>query len=246
MKKLIILSTFIAIAFVISASIPDELTEEYGQTIFSVSDPEYEWSQIDTKQIKVGFKSQSLQFESKQNNGFAYSVVELPINVEDNAEFLFGINLKGFKPNDSSKEEKFSKENKFISKAASKAENVDATNMINSSFGMIFDYQDIRNYKGLAISKKEYQYYMVKDGIVSMVKRGPVKYEGDIFKLIMRRENGGIEFLLNGIEVCNLRKIKLTSSFFGVFINGKGKAEMPSFIMYISEQEDTEQSTSNT
>lgn len=216
MKKIIFFSAFIAIALVMSASIPDELSEEYGQTVFSVSDPEYEWSQIDTKQVKVGFKSQSLQFESKQDNGFAYSVVELPINVEDNTEFLFGFSLKGFKPSD------------------------------KSSFGMILDYQDIRNYKAIAISKKEYQYYVVKDGISSMIKSGPVKYKGDSFKMIMRRENGGIEFVLNGIEVCKLRKITLSSSYFGVFINGKGKAEMPSFMMYISESEDTEQSTSNT
>ena len=219
-----------------SASIPDELTEEYGQTTFSVSDPEYEWSQIDTKQIKVAFKAESLLFESKQDNGFAYSVVELPIDVEDRTEFLFGIKLKGFKPDDSSK----------IEKLALKKGNVDAANLIKSSFGIIFDYQDIRNYRAVAISKKEYHYYMVKDGIVSMIKSGPVKYKGDSFKLIMKRENGGIEFMLNGIEVCRLRKITLSSSYFGAFINGKGKAEMPSFMMYIPEQEDTEQSTSTT
>ncbi len=216
MKKVIILSALSAIALVVSASIPNQLSDEYGQTVFSVSDPEYEWSQMDTKQIKVGFKSQSLQFESKQDKGFAYSVVELPVTVEDNTEFLFGISLNGFKPND------------------------------KNCFGMIFDYQDIRNYKAIAISKKEYQYYVVKDGVASMIKSGPVKHKGDSFKLIMKRENGGIEFQLNDIEVCKLRKIKLTSSYFGVFINGKGKAEMPSFMLYVPEQEDVEQPTSNT
>ena len=210
MKKFILFSAFISIALVMTASIQDELTEELGQIQFSASDPEYEWSQIDTKQIKVGFKSQSLQLESKLMDGFAYSVVELPINVEDNAEFIFGFNLNGFKPTEASK------------------------------FGMIFDYQDIRNYKALAISKKEYQYYGIKDGVASLIKSGPVKYKEDFFILIMKRENGGIEFWLNDIEVCKLRKIILSSSYFGVFINGKGKAEMPSFIMYVPEQEDTE------
>ena len=198
------------------ATLPEDLNEEYGQVVFSANDPEYEWTQIDTKQIKVSFTSQSLQFESKDDTGVAYSVAELPISVEDTPEFIFGFNLKGFRPSD------------------------------NRVFGMIFDYQDIRNYKAIAISKKTYQYYVVKDGVTATVKSGPVKFKGDSFKLIMRRENGGIEFQLNGIEVCKLRKISLTSSFFGVFISGKGTAEMPDFIMYVPEQEDTEVSTSNT
>ena len=198
------------------ATRPEDLNEEYGQVVFSANDPEYEWTQIDTKQIKVSFTSQSLQFESKDDTGVAYSVAELPISVEDTPEFIFGFNLKGFRPSD------------------------------NRVFGMIFDYQDIRNYKAIAISKKTYQYYVVKDGVTATVKSGPVKFKGDSFKLIMRRENGGIEFQLNGIEVCKLRKISLTSSFFGVFISGKGTAEMPDFIMYVPEQEDTEVSTSNT
>lgn len=217
----------IALVVSVSASAQDDITEEYGQVI-PASDTEYEWSQTDTKRIKVGFsKSQSLQFESKIDFGFAYSVVELPIDVEDNGEFLFGFNLKGFKPSGSSKKLK-------------------GSGLIASGFGMMFDYQDDRNYKGIIISQKAYQYFVVKDGTSSMVKSGPVKYKGDSYKLIMKRENGGVEILLNGIEVCKLRKITLSSSYFGVFIQGKGKAEMPSFIMHIPEQEESEESTSTT
>lgn len=229
----------IASTLVSYASLPDNL-EEYGQVEFSPTDPEYEWSQIDSKQIKVGFKSQTLMIESKKFDGFAYSVTELPINVEDTPEFIFGFTLNGFRPSDYSKNEKIA--SKFLKKAGNLNNNV----IMMGSFGMLFDYQDIRNYKAIAIFKKTFQYYVVKDGIFSMVKSGPVKHKGDSFKLIMMRENGGIEFQLNGIEVCKLRKITLTSSYFGVYINGKGKAEMPSFMMYIPEQEDTEQSTSNT
>lgn len=206
----------ISIALNASATLPDVLTEEYGQTVFSVSDPEYEWSQIDTKSVKVTLKSQSLLFESKEDNGLAYTISELPIDVEGLSEFIFGINLKNLKIDD------------------------------KNSFGIIFDYQDLRNYKGISISKKQYTYFTVKDGILSVVKNGPVKYKGSNFELMLKRQNGGVEFVLNGIEVCKLRKISLTSSYFGAFVNGKAKAEMPTFIMYIPEQEDTEQSTSNT
>lgn len=215
-KTILIICALISFALTASATIPEVLTEEYGQTIFSVSDPEYEWSQIDSKKIKVEMKSQSLVFESKDEGGFAFSVSELPIDVVELPEFLFGINLKNLKIDD------------------------------KNSFGMIFDYQDMRNYKGISISKKQYSYYTVKDGVLSVVKNGPVKYKGNNFALQLKRENGGIEFVLNGIEVCKLRKISLTSSYFGAFVNGKAKAEMPTFIMYIPEQEDTEQSTSNT
>ena len=216
MKKIIILlSAILAVAPFASAFIPDELTEDLGETVFSVTDPEYEWSQTETKQVKVELKSQALVLESKSEKGFAFSVSELPINVEDMPEFIFGFNLKDLKIDNDNK------------------------------FGMIFDYQDIRNYKGISISKKHYEYFIVKDGVYSAIKTGLVKYKGNDFNLILRRENGGIKFILNGLEVCMLRKITLTSSYFGVFVSGKAKAKMPDFIMYIPEQEDTEQSTSN-
>lgn len=228
MKQLIIFFAMLFASTLVSSaipSIPDEFGDEYGQVVFSTTDPEYEWSQIDSKQIKVGFKGQALQLESKIPDGFAYTVTELPIDVEDTPDFLFGFTIYGFKPSD------LSKNNNAL---------------MTGSFGMLFDYQDIRNYKAIAIFKKTYQYYTVKDGVMSMVKSGPVKYNGNSFNLICKRENGGVEFQLNGIEVCKLRKIELTSSYFGVFINGKGKAVVPSFIMYIPEQEDIEQSTTNT
>lgn len=217
MKKItFLLGALLAVAPVATASLPDELTDEYGQTVFSVTDPEYEWSQTDTKHVKVELKSQALLLESKSDDGFAFSVSELPVNAEDMPEFLFGFNLRNMKIDNKNK------------------------------FGMIFDYEDTRNYKGLSISKKQYEYFTVKDGVYSTIKSGPVKYKGNDFKLILKRENGGIEFVLNGIEVCRLRKITLTSSYFGVFVAGKAKAEMPDFMLYIPEQEDTEQSTSNT
>lgn len=221
------------------STIPQEFSDEHGEVVFSASDPELEWSQIDTKQIKVRFKGQSLQLESKLPDGFAYSVTELPINVEDTPDFLFGFTLNGFKPNDG-----FTKNQKLFSQLSKSLDNNNS--LMTGSFGMLFDYQDIHNYKAFAIYKKTYQFYTVKDGSISLVKSGPVKYKDNSFNLILKRENGGIEFTLNGLEICKLRKIDLESSYFGVFICGKGKAEMPSFMMYVPEQENTEQSTSNT
>lgn len=206
-----------ATAAMAAPSIPDEalIGAEADNHTIAVTDPEYEWSQTDTKKAKVEFKAQSLALESKDDKGMAYSVVELPINVENNAEFAFGLNLNGPKVEDS------------------------------KSFGMLFDYQDMRNYKCLQIGKKQFAYIVVKDGIESIVKTGPVKHKGSSFSLVAKRDNGGIEFFLNGLQVCRLRKITLSSSYCGVCIGGKAKAELRSFIMYIPEQEDTEQSTTD-
>ena len=145
----------------------------------------------------------------------AFSVVELPIGVENNVEFIFGVDLEGPKLND------------------------------NNGVGMIFDYQDNRNYKAMMISKKQYCYIVVKDGISSTVRTGLVKYKGNKYQLILKRENGGAVFLLNGIEICKLRRISLTSSYFGVFVSGKAKTILSNFIMFVPDQEDTEQSTTD-
>lgn len=211
---MLITSTFAATA---APSIPDEMlvgAEADNHTI-AVTDPEYEWSQTDTKKAKVEFKAQSLALESKDDKGMAYSVVELPINVENDAEFAFGLNLNGPKLEDS------------------------------KNFGMLFDYQDMRNYKCLQIGKKQFAYIVVKDGIESIVKTGPVKHKGSSFSLVAKRDNGGLEFFLNGLQVCRLRKITLSSSYCGVSIGGKCKAELRSFIMYVPAQDDTEQSTTD-
>ncbi|MGM9861743.1 MAG: hypothetical protein ACI30W_04030 [Muribaculaceae bacterium] len=206
-----------ATAAMAAPSIPDEaiIGAEAANHAIAVTDPEYEWSQTDTKKAKVEFKSQSLVLESKDDKGAAFSVVELPINVEDNAEFAFGLNLDGPKVDDS------------------------------KSFGMLFDYQDMRNYKCLQIGKKQYAYIVVKDGTDSIVKTGPVKHKGSSFSLVAKRENGGIEFFLNGLQVCRLRKITLSSSYCGVCVCGKAKAELRSFMMYVPEQDDSEQATTD-
>ncbi|MDE5784196.1 MAG: hypothetical protein K2H97_07775 [Prevotella sp.] len=183
--------------------------------VFSVSDPEFEWSQTDTKKIKVLLNAEGLKFESKEDDGVALSIVELPINVENNREFIFGVNIQGPKLDD------------------------------KKSFGLLFDYEDGRNYKGLTIFKKQYEYFVVKDGVRSSVKTGLVKFKGTTYKLNVKRENGGMEFTLNDIEVCKLRRISIASSYFGVYICGKMKALMPDFIMYVPDQEDIEQSTTD-
>lgn len=191
--------------------------ENQGNTniIFSPLDPEYDWSQSYSKKIKVESKNIGFLMESKEENGTAFTIAELPIDIENNCDFLFGVTLSGPK--------------------------LDG----NKSLGIFFDYEDTRNYKGLAIYKKQFDYFVVKDGSVSSVKTGLVKMKGNTYTISMYRKNGKVEFMLNDLEICTLKKVPITSSMFGAFIHGKMKATMPFFYMFNPEHMDTEQSTTD-
>lgn len=191
--------------------------ENQGNTniIFSPTDPEYDWSQTYSKNIKVESKNVGFLMESKEENGTAFTIAELPIDIEDNCDFMFGVTLSGPKLDD------------------------------KKSLGIIFDYEDARNYKGLAIFKKQFDYFVVKDGTMSSVKTGLVKMKGNTYTISMYRKNGKVEFKLNDLEICTLKKVSITNSMFGAFIHGKMKAIMPYFYMFNPEHMDTEQSTTN-
>lgn len=207
-----------------SAPAPDsaqiqEMIDEYsasnpyiGKTI-DISDPQYEWSETDSKLAKVQLTSGGLLLESKADNGVAFSIAELPINLEENSEFVFGATFTGVKLN----------EKKMV--------------------GLIFDYEDARNYKGIAVSKKQFEYFVVKEGIATPVKTGLVKTKDGRLVLNMVRKNGKIEILLDGLEICTLKRVSITSPMFGMFVQGKMKATVPDFVMDNIVADDTEQST---
>lgn len=188
---------------------------EYSNRVFNVSDPEYDWTQTNTKKIKVELKGEVLLLTSKEEDGVAFTIAELPIDIEENSDFMFGVKLVGPKLDD------------------------------KKSLGLIFDYENERNYKGLAIYKKQFNYFVVKDGTLSSVKSGLVKMKGNTYKIVMTRKNGKVEFTLNDLEICILKKVSISNAMFGAFIHGKMTAMMPCFYMHNSEREDTEQSTTD-
>lgn len=190
---------------------------EMANAVHSVSEPDFEWSEMGSKQIKVRLTDKGLQFESKEEGGVAYSIAELPINLEENSEFTFGVLITGVKLDD------------------------------KKCIGLIFDYEDSRTYKGISIFKKQFEYFVVKDGVMSTVKTGLVKTnnKSNVYGLTMSRANGKVEFKLDGLEICTLKRVSIDSPMFGAFIRGKMKAIMPSFIMYNAETEDTEQTTTD-
>lgn len=188
-------------------------SEDSVNITYSTTDPEYDWSQFDSKKIKVRSSANGLMLESKEDKGTASSIVELPVDTDEAANFWFGIHINTSK--------------------------IDG----DKCFGIVFDYEDANNYKGLAIFKKQYSYFTVKGGTLSSVKTGPVKFQGNSFLLMMKRANGGLEFTLNNIEVCKLKRITISNPYLGVFITGKMTAVVPHFYWHEISPEDYEQST---
>lgn len=102
----------------------------------------------------------------------------------------------------------------------------------STKLGIIFDYSDNRNYKGIAINKTQFFYFITKDGIISDIKTGLIKNQGTNYNLVMSKTGDKIRFIFNGIEFAKINKVSIKNPFFGVFLEGKGKTEIPSFIYY--------------
>lgn len=189
---------------------------EFNDSILSVADPLYEWSQYKEKNRSALITKNVLTLESKVKDASASSIIDLNFSPETD-NFVFGIPFCGPKLSD------------------------------ELNVGIVFDYEDSRNYKGISISKSQYQYFTVKDGVTATVKNGLIKTKGAIYNLKLERQGDLILFYLNDLEYAKLNRIKLSSSYMGAFINGKGKTSIPFFIFKLIQPEgDTEESTSNT
>lgn len=117
----------------------------------------------------------------------------------------------------------------------------------NKFVGLVFDYENDKNYRAFVVSKKEYVYYSVEKGERSIVKQGLVKPGKLISQILLKYDSSKIEFLLNGIEVTTLKRISLNSSQLGIIIEGKTKAVCKDFMFYtINSETEHEESTSDT
>lgn len=111
--------------------------------------------------------------------------------------------------------------------------------------GLVLDYSDSRNYKGLDISKNQYCYYVVKDGVPSTIKTGLIKYKGNFYSLLMIKSVDKMNISLNGIDIATINRIKFEYPMFGVMLEGKGKTTIPNFIFLVEEKQDHEESTTD-
>lgn len=115
----------------------------------------------------------------------------------------------------------------------------------NKYVGVVFDYQNNRNYKVLSVSKKQFVYYTVDNGAMAVVKQGLVKTGKLIVDIKLAKKGDKIGVTLNGIEAATLKNIKLSSPNCGIIVEGKYKVMLSNFY-FKQELPDTgtEQSTS--
>lgn len=114
------------------------------------------------------------------------------------------------------------------------------------NIGLLFDYENNHNYKGIGISKKQFRYFSCKDNVTSDIKTGLIKYKGKVLNLLMERKQGKVFFYINDIEIAKFNRVKIDNEFFGVYLYGKGKTTIPYFIFNIPQKDgDSEESTSD-
>lgn len=191
--------------------------ESFRSFLYSMDDTQFDWSQSENKKVKVMLKNQGLILESKEKDETAWSVVELPINLE-HEDFIYGVT--------------------FL--------NTDLGDDV--SIGLLFDYENNHNYKGIGISKKQFRYFSCKDNVTSDIQTGLIKYKGKgkVLNLLMERKQGKLFLYLNDIEIAKFNRVKIENEFFGIYLAGKGKTTVPYFIFNIPQKDGvSEQSTSD-
>lgn len=235
MKRVIVL---IAVLFLYVGAVLSQNTTE--DAVYSVLDSEYEWSLVSNKYKKVMVKDGGLMLISK--GGMTNSVVELPINVAED-DFTFGVSLNVFsKVCDVTK----TLSSKKFYKLFNGTQNLAVLGISSSlnGLGIIFDYVDANNYKGLIIFQKHWECFNVRNGMISPVRSGMLKHTGKSYNISVARKAGVTSFMLDDFELIKLRNLTFQSPCFGVFISGTGmKAIMPNFTFTSEVPGDSEEST---
>lgn len=85
------------LAAIVEAEQSQAMTEIPG--IYPMTEPRFEWSQGDTKEMKVVLEEKGLVIENKSDKTSALSIVELPLDAE-NDSFVYGIMFDKVKPDD--------------------------------------------------------------------------------------------------------------------------------------------------
>ena len=184
-----------------------------GLVSVRIDDPNYEWSQFDSKAGKCMIdKNGNLTLESKTDNQSVVTTTELNIDTESDFDLMLSL--------------------------LAKPEN-------GKNVGIVFDYENNRNYKAFIVNKKEFVYYVVEKGEVSIVKQGLVKPGKLISSLGFHKTGDKLTMMLNGVEVTTLKKVPLATPNFGLIVNGKYKVVLCGFTFRLDIPDDEEQPTTD-
>lgn len=197
----------------------DEYTEEYDEVseydkMINITDPEFEWDQFDGKNSSALMSEHGLLLKNKKNGIISLSTVELPYDT-DKDDFTFSIIV-------------------FLT-----GKKIDK----DCTLGIVFDYDDNRNYKTILINNSQYSYINVKDGVEYIKKSGLIKLPERTFVMSIKREGDIMYFNIDDIEYAKLANVDIKHIRFGVLAAGKQEVYIPGFLFKIDDKEDSEQST---
>ena len=194
----------------------DSYSDEYDETdkMIDITDPEYEWSQSDAKNACALMTEHGLMLKNKKSELITLSTVDLPFNI-DNDEFTYSLNI-------------------FLT-----GKKIDK----DCTLGIVFDYEDNRNYKAVIINNSQYSYINIKEGVEHIKDTGLIKLPGHTFVMSIKREGDIIYFSIDDIEYAKLRNVEIKHIKFGVLASGKQEVYIPQFLFDIADKEESEQST---
>lgn len=180
-----------------------------------MSDPNFEWSQFEEKEVKAELKGDKLVIESRKDNKGTWSSAEFPIDVQgDN----FKVTLTG---------------------TYDKAENEKQFGIIfdiknDRNYKLIIFGK--KQFSYMVCENGELS--TVKRSLVKLPK-------SKLVSISIEKIGSTVDVYLNDAEVTKLKNIDMNYPTFGFYVCGKNKFIAQGFSYQIAEAEETEQSTTD-
>lgn len=130
-------------------------------------------------------------------------------------------------------------ETDFVVSFNMKPESVDD----NKAFGIVYDVENDMTYKAVVLTKKGYQILSVKDGKVSVLRKGMYKAKSKDFNLSMLMQKRKLTFFINGLPLATIKNAEIKNPQFGFVTSNKGKLLCKSFgykLFYRETDEETD------
>lgn len=113
-------------------------------------------------------------------------------------------------------------------------------------FGIVYDYENDRNFKALLIFKKGFQLVEMAKGEMSVSRKGVYKAKNKKSMLIgITKENGKLVFSINSLPLATLKKVDLTNSSFGFIVGNKAKLTCNYLAYAIAPRDDSDAPTAD-
>lgn len=113
-------------------------------------------------------------------------------------------------------------------------------------FGIVYDYENDRNFKALLVFKKGFQLVEMAKGELSISRKGVYKAKNKKTMLIgITKENGKLTFTINGLQLATLKKVDIANPSFGFIVGNKAKLTCNYLVYAIAPREDPDDPTAD-